>query len=289
MKKTIHKKLFGSILAALMISICVPYIPFTSGNITTDVQAASPKLSSSKLTLSRGQSHKLRMKNTKKKVVWRSSRKSVASVSKNGTIKAKNTGTATITAKIGKKKYKCQVTVITKKKAALKAYAKILRQKKYANESNDISKCHFAVSDLNADGIPELLIASDFNILSINKYYTYANGKAVTIKQPNRSDAYPVWGTLYTMPSRKSFALFRGGPAVENVMPYTLLEYKIINRRIKLVNSAACNEYFTGGKKYYLNGKTCSAKTYNKINNARKASIDLAANSKANRRKSGVK
>ena len=43
------------------------------------------------------------------KVVWKSSKKKVATVSKKGKVKAKKPGKTTITAKVGKKKYKCKV------------------------------------------------------------------------------------------------------------------------------------------------------------------------------------
>lgn len=47
-------------------------------------------------------------------VKWKSSKKSVATVSSAGTIKAKKKGTATITATVGGKKYSCKVTVYDK-------------------------------------------------------------------------------------------------------------------------------------------------------------------------------
>jgi len=51
----------------------------------------------------------------RKKPKWSSSKKSVATVSKKGKVVAKKAGSATITAKIGKKKYKCKVKVSRKK------------------------------------------------------------------------------------------------------------------------------------------------------------------------------
>lgn len=56
----------------------------------------------------------LKVKNTKKKVTWHSSKKTVAAVSKRGRVTAKKAGIATITAKIGKKCYTCKVTVKSK-------------------------------------------------------------------------------------------------------------------------------------------------------------------------------
>lgn len=73
-------------------------------------------LNKKKLTLTVGKSYKLKLKNNKKKIKWSSSKKKVATVSKTGKVKAKRAGTARITAKVGKKKYVCKVTVKNKKK-----------------------------------------------------------------------------------------------------------------------------------------------------------------------------
>ena len=82
----------------------------------TNVQAAtkSPKLNRTSLTLTVGKSKKLTVRNGKN-VKWSSSNKAVATVSKNGTVKAKKVGKATIRAKVSGKNLKCKVRV--KKKA----------------------------------------------------------------------------------------------------------------------------------------------------------------------------
>lgn len=92
----------------------------------TDALAASKQkeLNITDLSLSVGQSQKLKVSNGRK-VKWSSSKKSVASVSKKGTVKAKKTGKVTITAKVSGKKLRCNVVVhksSTKKKDVLVAY-----------------------------------------------------------------------------------------------------------------------------------------------------------------------
>ena len=77
------------------------------------------KLNKTKATLYVGKKLTLKVKNTKKKVKWSSSKKAVASVTKKGVVKAKKKGKTVITAKIGKKKLKCKITVkqkVVKKK-----------------------------------------------------------------------------------------------------------------------------------------------------------------------------
>lgn len=69
------------------------------------------RLSEKKLTLNPGNSKTIKLKGASaKKVKWSTSNKKVATVSK-GKIKAKKTGTVTITAKYKNKKYKCKVVV----------------------------------------------------------------------------------------------------------------------------------------------------------------------------------
>ena len=74
------------------------------------------KLSSKKIVLQVGKTKKLKVKNKPVgvKVTWKSSKKKVATVSKKGKVKAKKAGKTTITAKVGKKKYKCRVIVRNK-------------------------------------------------------------------------------------------------------------------------------------------------------------------------------
>lgn len=72
------------------------------------------KLSKTSLTMRPAQTKVIKLKGTSKKAKWTSSNKKVAVV-KNGKITAKKAGKAVITAKIGKKKYKCKVVVKAKK------------------------------------------------------------------------------------------------------------------------------------------------------------------------------
>ncbi len=88
-------------------------------------EAASIRLNKTAVTLIEGNSIKLKVKGTKKKVKWSTSKKKVATV-KNGKVTAKKEGTATITAKVAGKKLKCKVTVkpvpVTTKKIAATYY-----------------------------------------------------------------------------------------------------------------------------------------------------------------------
>ena len=73
------------------------------------------KLNRKKLTLKKGKTFKLKVtltpKDSQDKIVYRTSKRKVATVSKNGKIKAKKKGKANITVISGKKKMVCKVTV----------------------------------------------------------------------------------------------------------------------------------------------------------------------------------
>jgi flavodoxin len=82
---------------------------------------AAPYISERTVIMNVGQTHTLKMKNAKK-VKWSSSDKKVATVSKKGEVKARKAGQTTITAKVGKKKYKSNITVSDGKAKTLIVY-----------------------------------------------------------------------------------------------------------------------------------------------------------------------
>lgn len=95
------KHLITMLILALCIGLFIPSIP---------VKAATLKLKEQKKVLLVGSTYVLHT-NTKKKVSWTSNHPGIASVAKNGKIIAKKPGKAVITAKVGKQKASCAVTV----------------------------------------------------------------------------------------------------------------------------------------------------------------------------------
>lgn len=88
---------------------------------------AAPKMSKKSATMVKGQTMTISLKGASGKVKWSTSKKSVAAIKASGkkcTITAKKAGSATITAKVGKKKYTCKVKVeapkLSKTKLTLK-------------------------------------------------------------------------------------------------------------------------------------------------------------------------
>lgn len=78
---------------------------------TTMVSAATVKLNKSEVTLLTGETVKLKVSGSSATIKWSSSDKTVATVNKKGKVTAVGSGEATITAKVGKKKLTCKVSV----------------------------------------------------------------------------------------------------------------------------------------------------------------------------------
>lgn len=108
----ITKKLLLSLSIIAMAFVVVPNVVPTAQKVIS-VQAASVKLNKTKLTLNTNEKYTLKLKGNKKKVKWSTSKKSIATVSAKGKVTAKKAGKVTITAKVGGKKYKCKVTVVS--------------------------------------------------------------------------------------------------------------------------------------------------------------------------------
>lgn len=110
--QSITKRLLAVISAViLMTTMLIPAF---------QASAASVRLNKTKIVLVVGQTYNLKVSGTKKTPQWSSSNKKIVSVTKKGVVKGLKKGTATITAKIGKKKYKCKVTVEAPKLSSTK-------------------------------------------------------------------------------------------------------------------------------------------------------------------------
>ena len=110
MMKSIKVKVLAiAIVAAVAVATPIT-IPFT-GNVAV-AEAATIKISKSKVTMEIAATTKLKISGTKSKVSWKTSNKNVATVTNKGIVTAQSKGTAKITATVNKKKYTCTVTVI---------------------------------------------------------------------------------------------------------------------------------------------------------------------------------
>lgn len=101
---TMAKRTVSVIIAALVLVTIAAFV------MTEDTYAAV-KLSKKSVIVGKGKTVKLKVKGTKKKVKWWSTKKSIATVTKKGVVKGKKIGTCYIKAKVAGKTLKCKVTV----------------------------------------------------------------------------------------------------------------------------------------------------------------------------------
>jgi hypothetical protein len=159
MKKNL-KKLLSVMLCMVMLLILVP-------SVDSSVQAASAKLNKTKATMTVGGQLTLKVTGTTKKATWSSSNSTVASVS-GGTVKAKKAGTATITAKVGKKRYKCVITV--NNSASL--------YKSFLTSNQKTIKWYY-VLDIDKNGVADLVASDGGGAMTNYVVYTIKSGKVV--------------------------------------------------------------------------------------------------------------
>lgn len=110
--RKMRKLVSAFILSACMVIALVPGLSVINNPV--EAQAAA-KISAKSKTLFIGESFTLKVTGAKN-IKWSSNKKVVASVSKKGKVTAKAAGVAKITAKYGKKKLTCTVTVRNRRK-----------------------------------------------------------------------------------------------------------------------------------------------------------------------------
>ena len=169
------------------------------------------------------------------------------------------------------------------------AYDGIAAKKEY---SYDNEMGTFALQDLNADGIPELIIDPDGLIVSENLYYTYENGKAVEL-DASKMDI-PVWGSLLVSSGSGTFCFYRGGPAADDdngrfMMPHMYIVYSINKGRIREGDSYYGINYEDDNSwKCSKNGKDCSYSEFERFVRSMDGSVEFVDNTAANRHTKGL-
>lgn len=121
------------VIAALLVPA------FTVLQTPLQSMAATVKLNRTSKTIVIGDSFQLSVSGTSQTVKWSVGNKRIASVSANGKVTAKRRGTTTITAKVGLKKYKCKITVITQQKEYISSVLSCtnIERRKYGYASFD--------------------------------------------------------------------------------------------------------------------------------------------------------
>lgn len=201
-----------------------------------------PELSSKDITLEEGKSKTLKVNGTSSNVKWSSSKKSVATVSNKGVVRAKKAGKAVITAKCGKHSLKCKVTV--KKKPVpykgiankLKSFAK--KNKNYKFKNIDVGKkCRLYGYGISSYTSESVMYDEGYGLTAV--YYPYIE---LVKKSNGKSEIrFRIYGEMYELSLYSSTSLHSS-----SIQAYTS------NRRMKfkMENTYNRNVYKYSGRYY---------------------------------------
>ena len=114
------KKITKAMFILILSFVVLTPITYPLTTQTVIAEAASVKISKTKLSLNTGDTKTLKITGTTKKITWSTSDKSVATVSSKGKVTAKNAGSAVITASVNGTKLTCKVTVVDAASSATK-------------------------------------------------------------------------------------------------------------------------------------------------------------------------
>lgn len=179
------KKIITLIMMSLSLTLFAPeLLPMVNSSITTE--AAMVKLNIAKATLLKGQTLKLKLSGSQKKITWKSSSKKVAHVSSTGKVTAKSKGKAIISTKLGKKTYKCKITVedpkLNKSSSTLTNGDKL--QLKLTGTTQKVSwkSSDTSIVTVNSKGLVTSKNAGTCTVLATLKDKTYKC--AITVNEP---------------------------------------------------------------------------------------------------------
>ena len=225
MKQT--KKILAIVLAFVLSISMIP---------TINVSAAKKvKLNKTKVTIYVGKTVTLKLRSNKRKVKWSSSNKKVATVSKKGKVKGKKAGKATITAKVGKKKYKCKITV--KKKNVKQSASQTITQPAEESTAKPIeqptTKQQMSISDYYAT-LKNYIITKGTKTSDVESKYSqtfYINSTCNCSLIYNKNTDMYRFEVLSNMGSEKSTIWFNMSktPIVKYQFTSEVLEYTAIS------------------------------------------------------------
>ncbi|BBF43540.1 hypothetical protein lbkm_2228 [Lachnospiraceae bacterium KM106-2] len=265
-KKKVSKKTFDTFIkkhtkttrlktVAMKSKVC------TKKNINAISKYTKIALSESNTTLTVGKTKTLTYYSYQPTFTWTSSNPKVATVSKNGKITAKKTGTCTIKVSDGKNTRRCKVTVkgVSATEKAYKAYINKYRASKY-KKNDGLGIYSYSYLDINADGKKELIIVRDASY----QVYTYANGK---MKKLGNMDGYASWYIRYNK-TNKTIIMADGDAGSQVISIYSIKNNKLVDSK---------DNYYIDTFDYSTNGKLPESKwTYYK-NNVKVSESELPA------------
>ncbi len=237
----------------------------------------SVRLNYSSLILVKGKSFNLKatVRGTSRKPAWKSSNSSVAAVSRNGRVVARNYGTATISATVNGKTARCRINVVTNYKYLYK---------KFLSSRSGIK--WFYMLNVNKSGVPELITLNSGGGVATYTVYTVRGSRVVkagSYSAKGINSAKPCfyyvsrykclfaagwtnhiagsWGNLYGM---SGYKLAHRYHAREAHYPRDVYYAGTTDTNCRKVSRSYytrfCNSHFKGYRSYYMKKNTASVR-----------------------------
>ncbi len=257
-------------IVIILIILCL--IPLQSMNVSA---ASKIKISHTKATIKVNESIQLSLNGTEEIINWSSSNEDIAIV-EFGNVKGLKPGKATITAEVydsnnNFKKFTCVITV--KKETESKPLQKFIDTLKTNAGSNKKDSLvgsyryveHYAVVDINSDGVDELIVYKPDKELLI---VLAVKGNKV-IKAGEISDAISYYG----------YSLNKKTGAIVNIGSYVSKGWYFKENKLKTYNDQTITKFiFSDGEVYYQGKeeKSITKKKYSEIANKYYNSKDLS-------------
>lgn len=245
----------------LVVVLCVMFLAvFAAQSIlpehysvmNTAEAAGKIKLNKKKATITAGDTLQLEVIGTTEKVKWSSSDKKVAAVNKKGLVTGKKEGTATITARVGKKKLTCKLTV---KKLILKVH-------KDEAEVTEGGKTQVKVTYTEAGTIH--WDSSDESVVTCKWQGKWTNHGNDTLLYIYGHKPGTVTITISVKPQKKSVKLrvtVKESPKWDSDSANTMLEWqKAVMSDLTDASTYAMKAYTTGDSIYNTYARTSLAK-----------------------------
>ncbi len=192
-------------LLVLALSLIIPTAVSTTTPMigifgTVETASAAVRIDRSKTTIYIGQTQRLKLAGTAKRVKWSSTDRSVVTVNKKGKITGRKNGTATITAKISKKKYTCKVTVKAYNGITKKCYRIDAGKSRSLKQSANWKSSDDNIAKVSKSGLVRAVSPGTCEISATIRYHRYIY--VIKVPEPIIVTATPTPGTtIVTTPT----------------------------------------------------------------------------------------
>lgn len=193
-------------LLVLVLSLVIPTAVSTTTPMigifgTVETASAAVRIDRSKTTIFIGQTQRLNLTGTAKRAKWSSTDRSVVTVNKKGKVTGRKEGTATVTAKISRKKYTCRVTVKAYNGITKKCYRIDAGKRRSLKQNADWKSSDDNIAKVSKSGLIRAINPGTCEVSATIRYHRYIY--VIKVPEPTIVTATPTPGpaTIVTTPT----------------------------------------------------------------------------------------